>query len=178
MHVFSECVVEDVDVDEDEESDSEETPIASKPLAHRSLWAVKEVNLDYDNAGKQRKLDLCELEELRDDAYECACACKDKFKRVHDAKLRLQKFEVGQKVWLYNSRLKLFPGKLKSKWMGPYSIVRIGNYGDIEIEDFEDHLRQVMNGHRLKPYLEATDFKGASKESVSFVTSSPDYMDV
>ncbi|KAD3641693.1 hypothetical protein E3N88_30917 [Mikania micrantha] len=132
-------------------------------LAHRALWAVKEVNLDFDTAGKQRKLDLCELEELRDEVYECASAYKDKFKKVHDAKLRLQKFEVGQKVWLYNSRLKLFPGKLKSKWMGPYSIVRIGNYGDIEIEDFDDHIRQVVNGHRLKPYLEATDFQGAPK---------------
>ncbi|XP_022033491.1 uncharacterized protein LOC110935417 [Helianthus annuus] len=140
-------------------------------LTHRALWAIKQVNMDYENAGKTRKLVLGELEELRDEAYECASAYKDKTKKVHDAKLRLQKYEVGQKVWLFNSRLKLFPGKLKSKWMGPYLITRIGNYGDIEIEDFDDHLRQVVNGHRLKPYLEANDINGPDKQSECFMLS-------
>ncbi|KAI3670926.1 hypothetical protein L1987_87570 [Smallanthus sonchifolius] len=107
--------------------------------------------------GMERKLQLNEPEELRDAAYECASAYKDRMKKVHDAKLKKMTFEVGQKVWLYNSRLKLFPGKLNSKWMGPYLITRVGNYGDIKIEDFDDHLRQVVNGHRLKPYLEASD---------------------
>ncbi|XP_076948531.1 uncharacterized protein LOC143620813 [Bidens hawaiensis] len=110
-------------------------------LAHRALCAVKNVNLDYECAGKQRKLNICELEELRDEAYECASAYKDKMKRVHDAKLRRRTFEEGQRVWLYNSRLKLFPGKLKSKWMGPYQVKRVGKFGDVEIEDFDDHLR-------------------------------------
>ncbi|KAK1432034.1 hypothetical protein QVD17_08920 [Tagetes erecta] len=95
-------------------------------LVHRALWAVKEVNMNYDTAGKQRKLTLCELEEIRDEAYETAAAYKAKTKAVHDAKLRVQQFEEGQRVWLYNSRLKLFPGKLKSKWTGPYLITRVG----------------------------------------------------
>ncbi|XP_076901913.1 uncharacterized protein LOC143556499 [Bidens hawaiensis] len=67
-------------------------------IAHRALWAVKNINLDYECAGKQRKLNICELEELRDEAYECASAYKDKMKRVHDAKLRRKTFEEGQKV--------------------------------------------------------------------------------
>ncbi|XP_076950882.1 uncharacterized protein LOC143624006 [Bidens hawaiensis] len=100
-------------------------------LAHRALWAVKNINLDYKCAGKQRKLNLCELEELRDEAYECALAYKDKMKRVHDAKLRRKTFEEGQRVWLYNSRLKLFPGKLKSKWTGPYQVKRVGKNGEV-----------------------------------------------
>ena len=143
-------------------------------VAHRALWAVKEVNTDYDAAGKERKLNLCELEELRDEAYECASAYKDKMKKVHDAKIRLKNFEVGHKVWLYNSRLKLFPGKLKSKWTGPYLVTRVGSYGDVEIEDFDDHLRQVVNGHRLKPYLDSADIHGTTEEPVCFLTSEPD----
>ncbi|KAD7478568.1 hypothetical protein E3N88_01704 [Mikania micrantha] len=139
-------------------------------LAHRALWAIKNVNLDYDNAGKERKLNLCELEELRDEAYECAAAYKAKTKAVHDAKLRLSKFDVGQKVWLYNSRLKLFPGKLKSRWTGPYSIIRVGNFGDVEVEDFDDHIRQVVNGHRLKPYMEADDINRFKTQSESAMT--------
>ncbi|KAI3828508.1 hypothetical protein L1987_02609 [Smallanthus sonchifolius] len=140
-------------------------------LAHRAFWAIKEVNVDYDVAGKERKLSLNELEELRSEAYDCASAYKDKMKAVHDAKLRKKEFEVGQRVWLYNSRLKFFPGKLKSKWTGPFVITRVGNYGDIEIEDCEDHLRQVMNGHRLKPYLELNEINGPTNQAEAFLLS-------
>ena len=69
-------------------------------LAHRALWSVSQFNMNYDDAGKERKLHLNEIEEFRDEAYECASAYKDKMKKVHDEKLRLQKFEVGQRVWL------------------------------------------------------------------------------
>ena len=144
-------------------------------LAHRALWAVKAVNMDFENAGKGRKLQLCELEELRNEAYECASTYKDKMKAVHDAKLKKKVFEVGQKVWLYNSRLKFFPGKLKSKWMGPYTITRVGQFGEIEIEDPKDGVKQMVNGHRLKPYLDATDINGATKEMVNFISSPPSY---
>ncbi|XP_076933259.1 uncharacterized protein LOC143599099 [Bidens hawaiensis] len=64
-------------------------------LAHRALWAIKSVNLDYKGAGELRKLKLNELEEIRDEAYECASNYKDKLKRVHDAKIRKRTFEVG-----------------------------------------------------------------------------------
>ncbi|XP_076922800.1 uncharacterized protein LOC143584688 [Bidens hawaiensis] len=101
--------------------------------------------MDYDDAGKARKLDLCEIEELRDEAYGCASAYKAKMKKVHDANIRLKNFEVVQKVWLYNTRMKLFPGKLKSKWTGPYSVVGVENLGQYEIEDFDYHVRQVQH---------------------------------
>ncbi|XP_076953888.1 uncharacterized protein LOC143628104 [Bidens hawaiensis] len=126
-------------------------------LAHRALWAIKSVNMDYNEAGELRKLKLAELEEIRDEAYECASAYKDKLKKVYDDKLRKRVFEEGQKVWLYNSRLKLFPRKLKSKWMGPYVITKVGKFGDVEIEDLHNQIRQTVNGHRLKPYLEGKD---------------------
>ncbi|KAJ0827403.1 putative nucleotidyltransferase, Ribonuclease H [Helianthus annuus] len=120
-------------------------------LAHRAHWAIKTINADYDEAGKLRKLQLSEIEEIRDEAYECASAYKDKLKKVHDAKLRKKTFEVGQKVWLYNSRLKMFAGKLKSKWMGPYVIRRVGRFGDVDIQDEQTLKQQTVNGHRLKP---------------------------
>ncbi|XP_076905533.1 uncharacterized protein LOC143561297 [Bidens hawaiensis] len=104
--------------------------------------------------GKARKLALCEIEELRDEAYECASTYKAKMKKVHDVKIRLKSFDVGQKVWLYNTRMKLFPGKLNSKWTSQFVIVGAGNHGQFEIEDFDDHIRQVVNRYPLKPYLE------------------------
>ncbi|XP_076923302.1 uncharacterized protein LOC143585390 [Bidens hawaiensis] len=115
-------------------------------LAHRALWAMKTVNADYNESGELRKLQLNEIEEIRDEAYECASAYKDKLKKVHDAELRKRTFEAGQKVWLYNSRLKLFPGKLKIKCMGPYIITRVGRFGDVEIEDAQDQTKKAVNG--------------------------------
>ncbi|XP_076921613.1 uncharacterized protein LOC143583097 [Bidens hawaiensis] len=94
-------------------------------IAQRAYWTTKQVNTSYDDAGKAKKLALCEIEELMDVA--CASKYKTKMKKVHDAKIRLKIFEVCQKVWLYNYRRKLFAGKLKRKWTGPYLIVRVGN---------------------------------------------------
>ncbi|XP_076933845.1 uncharacterized protein LOC143599888 [Bidens hawaiensis] len=129
-------------------------------LAHRALWAVKNINLEFECAGKQRKLNICESEELRDEAYECAPAYKDKMKRFHDAKLRRRTFEEGQ----------------RSKLTGPYQVKKVENFGEVEIEDFDDHLRQVMNGHRLKPSLEDADFNKEIHESdVCFLADEPTY---
>ncbi|XP_022023722.1 uncharacterized protein LOC110923983 [Helianthus annuus] len=126
--------------------------------------------MKYDDADKERKLKLCELEELREEAYECASKYKDDMKRAHDAKLKPKEFEVGQKVWLYNSRLKYFPGKLKSKWMGPYVITWVGKLGDVTIKDPKDGSKQTVNGHRLKPYLDGNnEKKDENVELVNFV---------
>ncbi|XP_021980108.1 uncharacterized protein LOC110876239 [Helianthus annuus] len=133
-------------------------------LAHRAYWAITTVNADYNEAGKMRQLQLCEIEELKDEAYECASAYKDKLKKVHDAKLRKKTFEVGQMVWLYNSRLKVFAGKLKSKWMGPYVVRRVGRFGDVDIQD-----EQTVNGHRLKPYLEGNDINNLELDKVGYI---------
>ncbi|XP_076922522.1 uncharacterized protein LOC143584325 [Bidens hawaiensis] len=126
-------------------------------LAHWALWANNSVNMDYHETDRLRKLKLSEIEEIRDEACQCASTYKEKLKRVHDAKIRKTTFEVGQKVWLYNSRLKLFPGNLKSKWVGPYVITSVGRFGDVEIEDMQNQVKQVVNGNRLKPYLEGKD---------------------
>ncbi|XP_076959058.1 uncharacterized protein LOC143635026 [Bidens hawaiensis] len=98
-------------------------------------------------------------------------------KKVHDANIRLKNFEVVQKVWLYNTRMKLFLGKLKSKWTGSFSVVRVGNHGQYEIEEFDYHVRQVVNGYILNPYLEMKDIHEMDKELVSFIVTPPVYED-
>ena len=54
-------------------------------------------------------------------------------KSWHDKHIVRKEFEPGQQVFLFNSRLKLFPGKLKSKWSGPFIVVQVFPYGDVEI---------------------------------------------
>ena len=64
-----------------------------------------------------------ELEELRNEAYDNARIYKDKTKKWHDQMIVRKEFKVGELVLLYNSKLKLFPGKLKSRWTDPYKVV-------------------------------------------------------
>ena len=81
-------------------------------LEHKSYWFVKQYNLDYDQAGKELKLQLQELEEIRLEAYDKSVIYKGKAKAFHDAKLSRKEFQVGKKVLLFNSKLRLFLGKL------------------------------------------------------------------
>ncbi|GJQ95544.1 reverse transcriptase domain-containing protein [Tanacetum coccineum] len=81
---------------------------------------------------------LNELAELRDNAYENTRIYKERTKKWHDSRLRGDKdFKVGDQVLLYNSRLKMYPGKLKSKWSGPNIVKTVYPYGAIEITNKE-----------------------------------------
>ncbi|XP_035838168.1 uncharacterized protein LOC118485807 [Helianthus annuus] len=123
-------------------------------LEHRALWALKTVNLDLTEAARRRFLRIHELEALRDAAYERSWSIKEKTKALHDRRLRgVKEFKVGDKVILFNSRLKLIAGKLKSRWSGPYVVKEVFPYGTVELYDEVDKGVWKVNGHRLKHYL-------------------------
>ncbi|CAL2247858.1 unnamed protein product [Prunus armeniaca] len=124
-------------------------------LEHRAHWAVKTFNMNIDAAGLHRKLQLNELEEIRTEAYENAHIYKEKTKAAHDKMIRGKTFSVGQKVLLFNSRLRLFPGKLRSKWIGPFVVTNVFPYGAVQIQSFKTGHEFKVNGHRLKPYYES-----------------------
>ena len=92
-------------------------------LEHRALWAIKKFNFDMAMAGLNRKLQLNELEEIRNDAFESSRIFKARTKEFHDKHINKKSFEPGQKVWLFNSKLRLFSGKLRSRWDGPFVVV-------------------------------------------------------
>ena len=73
-------------------------------------------------------------------------------KKTLDQNILRRSFEVGQKVPLYNSRLHLFPGKLKSQWTGPSRVRAVSTHGAIEIEDFKTENTQKVNSQWLKPF--------------------------
>ena len=75
-------------------------------------------------------------------------------KKFHEKHLNRKPFFLGKKVWLYNSRLKLFPGKLKSKWDGPMVVIEIFENGAVLIENPRNQIQFKVNGQRLKPYIE------------------------
>nr|GEX39763.1 reverse transcriptase domain-containing protein [Tanacetum cinerariifolium] len=106
-------------------------------LEHKAYWALKHVNFDLKTAGDHRKLQLNELNELRDQAYENSLIYKEKTKRLHDSKIKNRIFNVGDRVLLFNSRLKIFLGKLKTRWSGPFTITQVFPYGTIELSQPE-----------------------------------------
>ena len=95
-----------------------------------------------------------ELEELRNEAYENAKIYKERTKAFHDQAIFRKSFTYGQKVLLYNSRLHLFPGKLRSRWTGPYIVKEVFPHGAVEIENPSNGATFKVNGQCLKPFLE------------------------
>ena len=90
--------------------------------------------------------------EKRARSKDNATIYKDKTKKWHDQRILRKEFGAGEKVLLFNSRLKLFPGKLKSRWGGPYTVVSSNTYGAVTLRtDTGEEFR--VNGQRLKHYL-------------------------
>ncbi|XP_031382022.1 uncharacterized protein LOC116196442 [Punica granatum] len=128
-------------------------------LEHKAYWAIKYLNFDLQAAGEKRLLQLNQMAEMREEAYENARIYKERAKRWHDRNILKREFLPGQKVLLYNSRLKLFPGKLKSRWSGPFVISNVFPYGAVELKSEDDRTFKV-NGHLLKHYFEGENIDG------------------
>ena len=81
--------------------------------------------MNIEDAACERKYQINELDELRVEAYENSKFYKEKTKKMHDKLIRKKEIVIGQKVLLFNSRLKIMPGKLKSRWTGPYKVTNV-----------------------------------------------------
>ena len=92
---------------------------------------------------------------MRNEAYENAKITKDRVKIFHDKHIIRKTFVPGQKVLLYNFRLHLFPGKLKSRWTGPFVVKIVFPHGAVEINDTKNENDFKVNSQRLKPFLES-----------------------
>ena len=98
------------------------------------MWAIKKLNCDFQVDKEKRLLQMNELEELRNEAYDNARIYKEKTKRWHDQKIMRSEFKAREQVLLYNSRLKLFPGKIKSRWSGPFTVVTSTPFGAVTLK--------------------------------------------
>ena len=121
-------------------------------LEHKAMWAMKKLKMDWSEAAVQWLNGLNELDEFRLKAYESSALYKEKMKKYHDNKTEKREFMVGDLVLLSNSRLRLFPGKLKSKWTGPYLVTQLLPHVQVELETKEG-VRLKMNGQRIKIYF-------------------------
>nr|GEV65496.1 reverse transcriptase domain-containing protein [Tanacetum cinerariifolium] len=118
-------------------------------LEHKAFWALKHANFDLKTTGDHQKLQLNKMSELRDQAYENSLIYKERTKKLHDAKIKNRIFNVGDQVLLFNSRLKIFSGKLKFCWLGPFKISEIYPYETAKLVH-SDGCNFKVNCHRLK----------------------------
>nr|GEV06345.1 reverse transcriptase domain-containing protein [Tanacetum cinerariifolium] len=120
-------------------------------LEHKAYWALKHCNFDLKTASDHRKVQLNELNKLRDQAYENSLIYKEKTKKIHDSKIKNRVFNIGDRVFLFNSRLKIFSRKLKTHWTGPFTVAHVFPYGTLELSQADG------------PNFKVTDMKKVDK---------------
>nr|GEX60029.1 reverse transcriptase domain-containing protein [Tanacetum cinerariifolium] len=92
-------------------------------------------------------------------AYENTLIYKEKTKRIHDSKIKDRVLNVGDPVLLFNSRLKIFLGKLKTRWTRPFTVTQVFPYGTVELSQ-PSRPNFKVNGHRLKHSFERNTTDG------------------
>jgi hypothetical protein len=141
-------------------------------LEHKAYWAIKAFNSNLDDASQLRKLQINELEEIRNDAYENSKIHTRRIKKFHDKKILRKTFNVCKKVLLYNSQLHLFPEKLRSRCRGPFIVKHVYPYRAFDIKNPNNGNVFKVNGHRLKAY-----FDNFPSENESIDLGNPIYKD-
>ncbi|KAJ9557741.1 hypothetical protein OSB04_012355 [Centaurea solstitialis] len=151
------------------------TPIGSTPyrmlygkachlpfeFEHKALWALKKVYLDDITSGRESLINQHELEELRSLAYKNSRIYKEQCKKWHDAQLKkIKVFKKGDKVLLYNSRFKFSPGKLRSRWVGSYIVLKahpsryvdlITEKGQFRVNESSANQFCILNQRKVQP---------------------------
>ncbi|XP_047251465.1 uncharacterized protein LOC107879027 [Capsicum annuum] len=121
-------------------------------IEHKAPWALNKLNLEWKDAAKSRLNNINELDEFLLWAYESSALYKEKIKLHHDHKMKKKVFNKGDEVLLYNSKLHLFPGNLRSWWYGPFTVIRVYPYGSLEFKRYGEPPFKV-NCQRVKNYL-------------------------
>ncbi|XP_010507102.1 PREDICTED: uncharacterized protein LOC104783674 [Camelina sativa] len=116
------------------------------------MWATKLLNLDIKTAQEKRAMDLHELDEIRLEAYDNSRIYKERTKAFHDKKIRHKDLKAGDEVLLFNSKLRIFPGKLKSRWSESFEIKEVLPYGAVTLLG-KDKNEFTVNGQRVKKYM-------------------------
>ena len=123
-------------------------------LEFKAHWAIKRWNIDFEAARIKGKMQLSKLDEWREKAYHNSKIYKERTKRWHDKRIKKKDFAPGDKVLLFNSRVKLFGHeKLQSKWEEPFKVISTLLHGAVTLQNDEGTLFKV-NGHHLKIFLE------------------------
>ena len=139
-------------------------------IDYKAWWAVKKLNPDMGRVGLKRPLDINELEELRNDVYFNSRIAKDKLKKWHDQLISRKNFKQGDQLLLYDSKLHLFPSKLKLRWTGPFTIQEVYSNRSVDLINSKENRVFKVNGERMKPYAAQ---HSADKEEIPLLDPPP-----
>ncbi|XP_070050368.1 uncharacterized protein [Nicotiana tomentosiformis] len=118
-------------------------------LEQKAMRALKKLNLEWDVTSSLRVAQLNELDEFRYHAYTSSSLYKEKMKYLHDKYIRNKEFKECDFVLLFNSRLRMFPGKLKSKWSGPFEVVSVTPIGALGLKNKNEEVFRWSLGEEL-----------------------------
>ena len=97
--------------------------------------------MDLQSAGIKRQIQFAELDEWKGKAYHSSKLYKERTKCWHDKWIKIKQFKAGDKVLLFNSRIRLFGhGKLRSKWEGPYLVLNAADHGTVTLQDDDGNI--------------------------------------
>ena len=128
-------------------------PIFPIEFEIQTLRTAQEVGLDLNEAQINRLRQINELDEIRLSALENTALIQQQRAKWHDALIKNKVFHEGDWALLYDSRFQDFPGKLQTRWLGPYEIQKVHDNGTltlITIDGFGHTFK--VNGHRARLY--------------------------
>nr|CAN75213.1 hypothetical protein VITISV_042072 [Vitis vinifera] len=120
-------------------------------VQYKAWWAIKMLHMDLNRASMKRFLDLNEMKKLRNDANINSNIAKQRLKRWHDQLVSCKQFQKGQRVFLYDFKLHIFPQKLKSRWIAPN--VNAKNFASVAsrakpMRNANGHLCELLTARR------------------------------
>jgi len=127
---------------------------STRGLRVKSPLGHQEVEYGPPPSRQEEEMQISELEEWREKAYHSSKIYKERTKRWHDKRIKHKEFKLGDKVLMFNSRVKLFGhGKLRSKWEGPFKVIETSPHGATTLQSNDGNIFKV-DGHHLKIFLE------------------------
>ena len=112
-----------------------------------------QLGLNLDEVQKQRLMQLNELDEIFQDAFQHTILVQNQRSKWHDKFIKKKSIQPGDWALLFYSRFKIFKGKLTTRWLGPYEVSIVYDNGSVKIKPIdESDVSFTVNGHRLKLY--------------------------
>jgi len=112
-----------------------------------------QLGLNLNEAQKQRIMQLNELDEICQDVFQHTILVQNQRSKWHDKFIKKKHFQPDDWGLLFDSRFKIFKGKLTSRWLGPYGVCIVFENGLVKNKTIDENaISFVVNGHRLKVY--------------------------
>ena len=109
-----------------------------------------QLGMNLDEAQKQHILQINELDEIRQDAFQRTMLIQSQWNQWHDKFIKQKQFNTEDWALLFDSQFKNFKENLTTRWLGPYEVVTAFDNGSVKIRTIDgSEVSFIVNGHRL-----------------------------